>query len=101
MQAANANVLLSGGVEQLQDQVHAILAAAQRRSLQEFAAGPVAIDGGVPIDSMSAVFVCGVVDRVLGGGVLSKLARHSRPTDFVSTRALSSLLVRLRSRKAA
>jgi hypothetical protein len=99
--AADAEVLVAGDIDGIQGQIHEILAASQRRTLQELTASPITTDGGVLIDSMSAVFVCGVIDRVLGGGVLSRLANNSQPSDFVSTRALASLVVRLQSRKAA
>lgn len=101
MRAADADVLRSGDADQIQDQIHVILAASQRRSLLEFTAGPLVSDGGVLIDSMSAVFACGIIDRTLGGGVLAHLANNSRPGDFVSTRALATLVVRLRSGRAA
>lgn len=101
LRAANAQVLQVCDVDGMQDQIHAILAASQRRSLTEFAGGPVASDGGIVIDSLSAVFVCSIINRIVGGGVLSRLARNSRPEDLVSTRALAALLVRLRSRRAA
>jgi hypothetical protein len=101
MRAADVNALITGDIDQLQEQIHAILASSQHRSLQEFSAGPLALDGSITIDSMSAVFVCGVIDRKLGGGVLRRLARNSQPCDFVSTRALAHLVSRLRERKAA
>jgi hypothetical protein len=99
--AADPQALATGDMAEIQEQIHAILAASQRRSLAEFAAGPVATDGGIVIDSMSAVFACSVVNSTMGGGVLSRLAGNSRRDDFVSTRALAALLIRLRTRRAA
>jgi hypothetical protein len=101
MQAADADVLRRCDVGGMEDQILAILAASQRRSLSELAAGQRAPDGGVMIDSMSAVFVCSIINRTLGGGVLPRLAGSSQPGDFVSTRALANLLHRLRSNRAA
>lgn len=101
MQAADAAVLRACDVSGIEDQIVAILAAAQRRSLAELAAGQRAPDGGITIDSMSAVFVCSIINRTLGGGVLRRLADASQPADFVSTRALANLLYRLRSNRAA
>lgn len=101
MQAADADVLRVCDVSGMEDQILAILAAAQRRSLSELAAGQRAPDGGMMIDSMSAVFVCSIINHTLGGGVLRRLAGASQPADFVSTRALANLLCRLRSNRAA
>jgi hypothetical protein len=101
MQAADADVLRACDVGGMEDQVLTILAAAQRRSLAELAAEQRAPDGGIMIDSMSAVFVCSIINRTLGGGVLWRLAGASQPADFVSTRALANLLYRLRSNRAA
>lgn len=101
MRAADAEVLRGCDVGGMEDQILAILGASQRRSLSELVAGPRAPDGGVTIDSMSAVFVCSIINRTLGGGVLPRLAGSSQPGDFVSTRALANLLHRLRSNRAA
>lgn len=90
MQAADADVLRACDVGGMEDQVLTILAAAQRRSLAELAAEQRAPDGGIMIDSMSAVFVCSIINRTLGGGVLWRLAGASQPADFVSTRALAT-----------
>lgn len=101
MQAADADVLRDCDASGMEDQILAILAASQHRSLSELTVGQRAPDGGVMIDSMSAVFVCSIVNRTLGGGVLPRLAGRSQPADFVSTRALANLLHRLRSNRAA
>lgn len=101
MQAADADVLRGCDVSGMEDQILAILAAAQRRSVAELAAGQRAPDGGITIDSMSAVFVCSIINRTLEGGVLRRLAGASQPADFVSTRTLAGLLHRLRKNQAA
>jgi len=101
MQAADADVLRGCDVDGMEDQILAILAASQRRSLSELAAGQRAPDGGVMIDSMSAVFACSIINRTVGGEVLPRLAGSSQPADFVSTRALANLLHRLRSNRIA
>jgi hypothetical protein len=101
MQAADAEVLRGCDVSEMEDQILAILAAAQRRPLSELVAGQGAPDGGVTIDSMSAVFVCSVINRTIGSGLLRRLPGASQPADFVSTRALANLLCRLRSNRAA
>lgn len=101
MQATDPDVLRGCDASGMEGQIMAILAASQRRSLSELAGGSRAQDGGVMIDSMSAVFVCSIVNRTLGSGILPRLAGSSQPADFVSTRALANLLHRLRSNRAA
>jgi len=95
--AADRNVLRSGSVAQVERQVLAILAASTQRTMAELVTGELAGDGSLAIDSMSAVFVCRIVSRVLGPRGWTRLRGHCDPQDFVSVRSVAGLIARLRS----
>lgn len=95
MLAADRTVLRTGTLAQLERQVLDILAASKQRTVAELQAGDLARDGSLAIDSMSAVFVCRIVARVLGPRELTKLRGNCEPKDFVSVRAVSELISRL------
>lgn len=94
--AADRTVLHTGTVSQIEQQVLAILAASKQRTIAELQAGEVAPDGSLGIDSMSAVFVCRIVARVLGPRGWTRLRGNCEPKDFVSVRSVAGLIARLR-----
>jgi hypothetical protein len=96
VRAADCAVLRSGSVAQIELQVLAILAASRQRTMAELASGEVSVDGSLAIDSMSAVFVCRIVGRVLGPRGLSRLRGKCDPRDFVSVHSVAMLIARLR-----
>gem|GEM_PF-6904861 len=65
--------------------------------MAELVTGELAGDGSLAIDSMSAVFVCRIVSRVLGPRGWTRLRGHCDPQDFVSVRSVAGLIARLRS----
>lgn len=79
-------------MSRVERQVREILGAAQRRPAQDLLLGEKAANGSPVIDSMSAVFVLQIVDKVLGGGIVPRLRGNSTPDDFRSTEALAGLL---------
>lgn len=98
--AADPAALGSGDLARVERQVRDILGAAQRRAAQDLLLGEKAANGSPVIDSMSAVFVLQIVDKVLGGGIVPRLRGNSTPDDFRSTEALAALLGKfLRSRQ--
>lgn len=94
--AADRTVLRTGTITELEQQVLAILAASKQRSVADLQTGELARDGGLAIDSMSAVFVCRIVARVLGPREWTRLRGNCKPKDFVSTRSVAGLISRLR-----
>lgn len=94
--AADRTVLRTGSVSQLEQQVLAILAASKQRTVAELQDGEVAVDGSLAIDSMSAVFVCRIVARVLGPQGWTRLRGNCEPRDFVSVHSVARLISRLR-----
>jgi len=94
--AADRAVLRTGTLTQLEQQVLAILAASKQRTVAELQAGELARDGSLAIDSMSAVFVCRIVARVLGPRGWTRLRGNCEPRDFVSVRSVAGLIGRLR-----
>lgn len=94
--AADRDVLRSGSVAELEQQVLAILAASKQRTVPDLQRGDSAADGSLAIDSMNAVFVCRIVSRVLGPREWTKLRGNCEPKDFVSVRAVAQLISRLR-----
>lgn len=98
--AADHELLLRGNLGQLEQQVIAILAASKQRTPAEIQAGELAGDGGIAIDSMSAVFVCRIVSRVLKPEEWTTLRGNCAPEDFISVTAVARLIDRLRRAKA-
>lgn len=96
VQAADRAVLRTGGLAQIEEQVLHILAASKQTAVADLLAGDLGPDGSLAIDSMSAVFVCRIVARVLGPRDWAGLRGHSQPEDFVSVRAVSALIARRR-----
>jgi hypothetical protein len=96
VQAADRAVLRSGSVAQVERQVLAILAASTQRSIAELETGELSKDGSLAVDSMSAVFVCRIVARVLGPRGWTRLRGNCNPQDFVSVRSVAGLIARLR-----
>jgi hypothetical protein len=94
--AADRAMLRTGSLTQIEQQVLAILAAAKQRTVAELRAGELSEDGSLAIDSMSAVFVCRIVARVLGPHDWTSLRGNCRPRDFVSVRSIAALIRRLR-----
>jgi hypothetical protein len=94
--AADRAVLRTGTVAELEQQVLAVLAASKQRAVADIQTGNVAQDGSLAIDSMSAVFVCRIVARVLGPREFTSLRGNCEPKDFVSVRAVAGLISRLR-----
>lgn len=94
--AADRTVLRTGNLAQLEQQVLAILAAAKHRTVANLQEGDLATDGSLAIDSMSAVFVCRVVARVLGPREWTTLRGNCEPKDFVSVRSVATLISRVR-----
>ncbi|MGO9294188.1 MAG: hypothetical protein ACLP52_09985 [Streptosporangiaceae bacterium] len=101
VRAADRTVLQSGSVTQVERQVLAILAASTQRTIAELETGELSRDGSVAIDSMSAVFVCRIVARVLGPWGWTRLRGNCDPRDFVSVRSVAGLITRLRRGVAA
>lgn len=99
--AADRAVLASGNVSQVEQQVLAILAASKQRTVADLATGELADDGSLAIDSMSAVFVCRIVARVLGQRAWTRLRGHCIPADFVSVHSVASLVCHLRKSAVA
>lgn len=99
--AADPAELGSGDLPRVERQVREILGAAQRRPAQDLLQGEKAANGSPIIDSMSAVFVLQIVDKVLGGGIVPRLRGNSTPDDFRSTEALAALLGKYLRRRAA
>lgn len=94
--AANRAVLSTGTPAQVEGQVLAILAASKQRTVADLAGGETADDGSLAIDSMSAVFVCRIVAKVLGPHGWTRLRGNCEPDDFRSARSVSDLIVKLR-----
>lgn len=94
--AANVAELSWGDERSIEQQLHAILAAGQRQTLAELAGADLAPDGGISIDSMSAVFLYSIVYDVLARRGMPRLGANSSASDFVSTRSLARLIHRLR-----
>jgi hypothetical protein len=94
--AADRTTLLTGSLAQLEQQVVEILAASKQRSVADLLLGEASADGSLAIDSMSAVFVCRIVERVGGPGGWTKLRGNCEPKDFVSVRSVALLVGRLR-----
>lgn len=101
MLAADRTILRTGTLTQLEQQVLAILAASKQRTVADLQAGDLAQDGSLAIDSMSAVFVCRIVARVLGPGGWTSLRGKCEPKDFVSVRSVAGLISKLRRAVAA
>lgn len=99
--AADRTVLRTGTLAQLEQQVLAILAASKQRAVADIQTGDLAHDGSLAIDSMSAVFVCRIVARVLGPREWARLRGNCEPKDFVSVRSVAGLISRLRRAVAA
>jgi hypothetical protein len=98
--ATNAAVLRTGTVSQIEGQVLAVLAASKQRTVADLQSGDLARDGSLALDSMSAVFVCRIVARVLGPRDWTSLRGNCEPKDFVSVRTVARLVSRLRRRVA-
>jgi hypothetical protein len=96
VRAAERAVLESGSVAQVERQVLAILAASTQRTIAELETGELSSDGSLAIDSMSAVFVCRIVARVLGPRGWTRLRGNCASQDFVSVRSVAGLITRLR-----
>lgn len=94
--AADRAALRAGTLAQLEEQVLAILAASRQRTVADIQTGDRARDGSLAIDSMSAVFVCRIVARVLGPREWTSLRRNCEPKDFLSVRSVAGLISRLR-----
>lgn len=96
VRVADRVVLQSGSVTQVEGQVLAILAVSRHRTIIELGSGELHSDGSLAIDSMSAVFVCRIVRRVLRPRGLGRLRGNCGPQDFVSVGSVARLIVRLR-----
>lgn len=96
VRAADHTVLRTGSLTQIERQVLAILAASKQRTVAELLAGELARDGSPAIDSMSAVFVCRIVARVLRPLGWTRLRGNCEPKDFVSVHSVARLIGRLR-----
>ena len=94
--ATDGTALRAGTLEQLEGQVLAILAASKQCTIADIETGDRARDGSLAIDSMSAVFVCRIVARVLGPREWPSLRGNCEPKDFVSVRSVAGLISRLR-----
>jgi hypothetical protein len=101
VRAADRAVLQSGTTAQVERQVLAILAASTQHTIAELETGELSRDGSLAIDSMSAVFVCRIVARVLGPRGWTRLRGNCDPQDFVSVGSVARLIGRLRRRAVA
>lgn len=94
--AADASVLANGTCADVQWEVLRIVAAGQRRPVDEIADGPDGESGDVELDSMTAVFAFSVIADILGPERMAALRGNCEPNDLTSTRSVAQLVCRLR-----